>query len=184
MPAPTQSKILAINYYTCRRRFAAAFAFGSGTFFETITPGTGEFNDLGIAGVLPDDRAGDLQAVFVRLATDPSTYAAEANLKKMISDVEALRSMLVKVYVNRAEICRIPIWGCGHPPSWQQGQASLTANTASTVVQNGGYMLQFVSHEVLAKQSVRVELVSNLAYALQLQQDIDVTLQFADRRRA
>lgn len=151
--------IRATNYYRASIKSKAADT--TLTLFNNQFVGSPTIrNDLANGGYLPENKSGTITAIMVRVLNHA---AAPNGARDLQASLEAIRGWDVVLVVNGTEVSRIPVWGCPHPPSWQQGSIASLAVFSS---QNSGYMLQFTPHEVMPRQTIQVRLERGSGAAL------------------
>lgn len=165
--------VLAVNYYSAFGSLPTGTATVSERLFDGQTNGLR--NDLSGA-ILPDNRSGDITAMFFRNRQLAGSTAGAARTN--YEDHYKLMDANLSLSVNAVEIVRGPIWAFPHPPSWVQGSSTdVTFN-----VQNGGYMLMAISHTVGPRQRIGCQVFGTLLAGFGSALPYSVTLQVADKK--
>lgn len=180
MTTTIKPAVLAVNYYTSIAELPAIAAGASNTVTcfdgqSAVTATTR--NDL-VDGILPDNRSGDITAIFWR---NLSQGVAAASLNALVKSWEHIVNMPLALSVNNVEVIKGPLWAFSAPPTWVQGGSATAQDTFS--IQNGGYMLMSISHTVGSRQRIRVTVGGkNTGTATTVANPFSVTLQVADKK--
>lgn len=153
----------SVNYYSARKALAASTAQSLVFFRGQGSIGTGEWNDLGDDGILPDNAEGDLTAIFIRNSTPESATAATNAVTNRVF-IDLINLCQVTTRLSGVEVAVSQPWANAGPPEWFAGAPdSTSAGTGGYRIQNGGYMLQFLKHPVHRRGQVQITLQTKAA---------------------
>lgn len=167
-------KIVAANTYRGRHRVTNAVSSISIAQFFNSEPSSanGEFNDLGAAGILPDNASGTI--VGLQCSIRPPTLAAvsvtNVITSKAARDCMRFRNdVLVEIIVNGIVCARGPFACFPHSPAWVSGSQGGTLGDTSSIflAENGGWSPTFVPLEVGPRQTIQVRYTGTLVTAIE-----------------
>lgn len=174
----------SINYYR---------SFGSAVLAAAATPVANQHfygqttlrNDL-TDGILPDNRRGEVTAMFMRIrALTTTTTTTFIAAKASVDGLIAFQDVDLKLFINQVEVIRGPIWAFPSPPNWVQGSTTTVAGESFITSQQGGYMLMSIKHEIENRQRVQVRVEgTSQAFTTGTTIPYEVCLQIADFKAA
>lgn len=177
-----QPAIVGINYY----RASTNVDDGSGVLGTLFKGQDSGFNQLGVEGILPGDRGGQLTAMM--LVHAEALVSGASNMLNYHRDYfNYIRFLEVTLFINNNEHVHGPFGAFPHPPAWSQGgPTSDTTSNNNMSVQNSGYMLANLAHDIEPRMNVKVTFETPTSTAIDFDlangHDLECWLQTADAR--
>ena len=183
---PARPATVGVDYFKSSVNLTASSAIINQDLFQNYEPAAGYVNDLDSSGILPDNRSGQITKLMMYYHMQ-SAQNSPSEAKLEAADFrDVIVKLKIQLFINNVLVARGYFNNYPHPPIWQQGGISeATASDGNYLhVSNGGYMLAEISHDIGARQSIRVNVSSQAAVTLSAAggADIEAVIQVANRK--